>query len=210
MDIGRFFKRFTKKYHENPAIDALYQMSFPVNEPVNENVEKIILDLPDMAMVFQKVEHSLLKKTLLDQIEEYDSRMGSHISKKIDERKQEAIRRKISSLTLLSFYKELCEYLKATSIAFALTDALYYEMYHSLSSGKGFAEYLDYLKIRNPQFDDQNMTPAHKFGNDISQIVSITDPTFYFIIAQQAAVICASAGKLVRWVLFDEEIEQQE
>jgi len=203
MNIGKFLKRLTHKRHKNPAIEALHRSSFPVNEQIN----KIITDLPDMAMVFQKVEDSLLKKTLLDQIDEYDSRMGSQVSKKMNEIRQDAMRRKISSLTLLSFYNELFGYLKEPFVSFALTDALYYEMYQSLSSGQGFSEYLDYLKIRNPQFDDQNMTPAHKFGNDISQIVSITDPTFYFIIAQQAAVICASAGKLVRWVLFDEEIE---
>lgn len=205
MDIRRFFKQFTKKHHKNPAIDALYQASFPLDE----TVEKLISDLSDIAMVFHKVEHSLLQKTLLDQIEEYDARMGSQVSQKIDEKAQERMRQEITSLTLLSFYKAMCEYLKETHTAYALTDALYYEMYQSLSSGKGFAEYLDYLKIRNTHFDDQNMTPAHKFGNDISQIVSTTDPTFYFIIAQQAAVISASAEKLVRWVLFDEEIEKE-
>ncbi len=206
MNLIRFLKRFKKKHHANPAIDALYRGPLVVDECVS----KIIFALPDMAMVFRRAEHSLLKKTLLDQIDEYDIRMGSQLSKKIDEMKQEEIRRKISSLTLLSFYNELVEYLGETSTAYTLTDALHYEIYQSLSFGEGFTEYLDYLKVRNPHFDDQKMTPAHKFGNDISQIVSITDPTFYLIIAQQAAVICDSAGKLVRWVLFDEEISAEE
>ncbi len=201
-----FFRRFKKKLHENPAIDALYRNV----SPIEADVEKIIAALSDMAMVFRRVEDSLFKQALLDQIEEYDLRMGSQLKKKIDETKAASMRKNISSLALLSFHNELSGRWPGTSIAYALTDALHYERYQSLSSGKGFADYLAYANKRNIQNDDQLMTPAHKFGNDIAQILEISDPTFYFIIAQQTTVICESAGKLVRWVLFDEEIAAAE
>jgi len=201
-----FFGRFKKKLHENPAIDALYRNM----SPIGADVEKIVSALSDMAMVFGRAEDSLYKQALLDQIKEYDLRMGSKLAKKIDETKATAMRKNISSLTLLSFYNELSGRFPGTSIAYALTDALHYECYQSLASGEGFADYLDYLNKRSGQGDDQLMTPAHKFGNDIAQILEISDPTFYFIIAQQTAVICESAGKLVRWVLFDEEITAAE
>lgn len=206
MDITQFFGRFRKKLHENSAIDTLYRSS----SPIDSDTEKIISALPDVAMVLQRVEHSLFERALLDQIKEYDLRMGSQLTKKITEPKTKSMCKRVTSLTLLSFYKILCEHLKDTSVAYALSDALHYEIYQSLSSGEGFAEYLNYLAKRKAQDDVELMTPAHKFGNDIAQIMEVSDPTFYFIIAQQTAVICDSAGKLVRWVLFDEEIEEAE
>lgn len=196
----RFKNLFKKKRHPNPVINDLYKKG----AVINKEVEKIVLELPNLAEAIRQGRQSLLQKSLLDQISEYDHQTGRQILKEIDEDKKEAMIGKLTAMMLLSLYDELSSVFKDTALPSSLTLALHYEIYRALPSNDGFVEYLDY---QNPHFEDPKMAPAHKFANDIAEILSISDQLFYFVIAQQVAVISEVSRKLIRWVLFDEAIE---
>ncbi|MBN4053160.1 hypothetical protein JYT92_00245 [bacterium AH-315-L15] len=196
----RFNNLFKKRRHPNPAINDLYRHS----GSIDKKIEKIVSDLPYLAEAVRQGGTSLLQKTLIDQIKEYDSRTGREISKNINEAKSEAMLEKLTGMMLLAFYEECATMFQDETMPSYLTTALHYELYQSLPSDQGFVAYLTY---QNPHFENPNMAPAHKFGNDIAEIVSVSDQLFYFIIAQQAAVISDVTKKLIRWVLFDEPME---
>jgi len=194
-----FRNPFKKQRHPNPAIHDLYVKK----DTVDPALEKLVADLPNMAEAIRQGTASLLQKTLIDQIAEYDKRTGRELSKRIDKDKSEAMRQKLTGMMLLAFYEEIAGAFKDPELPSYLTSALHYELYRVIPKDEGFVEYLHY---QNPHFEDPAMAPAHKFGNDIAAILSISDQLFYLIIAQQAVVISDVSKQLIRWVLFDEAI----
>ncbi|MFQ5781267.1 MAG: hypothetical protein ACE5HN_10860, partial [Nitrospiria bacterium] len=85
-----------------------------------------------------------------------------------------------------------------------LTDALHFEIYRMLPSKNSFIEYLTY---ENPNFEDPDMAPAFKFGNDIADIFEIQDFSFSLMISQQSPLITEIFKKIIRLILFNEPIE---
>jgi len=193
-------QKFFRKKHPNPAIHALYRK----HETLHEKVEVIIPLLSKLAETYVEGGEYLLHKTLLEQFKEYDAQYGSSLSKEITEEKSALMLRKITSLMLMTCFKELSRVLPDGPYPSALTDALHYEIYTALPSNDSFVAYLTY---ENPNIEDRKMAPAFKFGDDIAQIVAMPDLSFSFLVAQQVAVISDISGRLTRWVLFDEPIE---
>ncbi len=195
----RFRNPFKKSRYPNPAIDDLFRKQGEFDPAL----EKIVSSLPDLADAIRQGASALLQKTLIEQIAEYDKRTGRELVKRIDEDKSEAMLQKLTSMMLLTVYEELAAQFQDPAVPSYLTSALHYDLYKVIPGEEGFVEYLHY---QNPHFDDPAMAPAHKFGNDIAAILSISDQLFYLIIAQQAVVISDVSKQLIRWVLFDEEI----
>ncbi|VAX32434.1 hypothetical protein MNBD_NITROSPIRAE01-2149 [hydrothermal vent metagenome] len=160
--------------------------------------------LPKLAETYKEGGVYLLHKTLLDQFEEYDAQYGVTLSKEITEEKSAQMLDKITSLMLMTCFKELSRVLPEGSSPSALTDALHYEIYGALPNKDSFVAYLTY---ENPNFEDHKMAPAFKFGKDISEIVAMPDLAFSFLVSQQFAVISDVSGRLTRWILFDEPME---
>ncbi len=193
-------KKLFGKKHPNPAIYALYRKQ----DPLDPKVETIIPLLPKLAEIYHEGGIYLLHKTLLEQFKEYDDQYDSNLSKEMTEEKSAQMLRKITSLMLMTFFKELSRILPDGPYPSGLTDALHYEIYGVLPSDDSFVTYLTY---ENPNVEDSNLAPAFKFGEDIAQIVAMPDLSFSFLAAQQVAVISDISGRLTRWVLFDEPIE---
>lgn len=191
---------FNRKKHANPAIHALYKKQ-KLPDP---KVEEIIPLLPKLAETYKEGGVYLLHKTLLDQFEEYDAQYGVTLSKEITEEKSAQMLDKITSLMLMTCFKELSRVLPEGPSPSALTDALHYEIYGALPNKDSFVAYLTY---ENPNFEDHKMAPAFKFGKDISEIVAMPDLAFSFLVSQQFAVISDVSGRLTRWILFDEPME---
>lgn len=195
------FKNFFKKQqHPNPAINSLYH----VVGSLAPKADEMIPLLPKLAETYQEGGAYLLHKTLLSQFEEYDTQYGCSLSEEMSEEKSARMLRKIMSLMLVSFFRELSSIFPEGPYPASITDALHYEIYQSLPSEDSF---VGYLRYKNPNFEDARMAPAYKFGNDVAEILGIPDLSFSFMAAQQAAVISEIARKLMRWVLFDEPIE---
>lgn len=198
--MGLFQRLFRRKKHPNPAINALHYSVGSFDPKVSE----MILLLPKLSETFQEGGAYLLQKTLLTQFKEYDAQYGANLSEEVNEEKSKQMLVRVMSLMLVVFFKELSRILPDGPYPSALSDALHYEIYGALPGKESFIAYLTY---ENPNFEDAKMSPAFKFGNDISEIVSVSDLSFSFMAAQQVAVISDIASRLTRWVLFNEPIE---
>ncbi len=196
-----FKNLFKRQHYPNPAINTLF---YTVGQ-FDDTVEEMVSLLPKLAETYQEGGTYLLHKTLLSQFEEYDVQYGQDLSIQIDEEKSERMLRKIMSLMLVSFFRALSSHFPDGPYPSALSDALHYEIYQSLPDEDSFVDYLTY---ENRNFEDSRMAPAYKFGNDIAEILSIPDLSFSFMVAQQVAVISDISNRLMRWVFFDEPIEQ--
>ncbi len=199
--MGLFKNIFQKKRHANPAINRLYHSL----DSFDPKIEAMIPLLPKLAQTYEEGGTYLLHKTLLSQFKEYDVEYGHTLSEELNEKKSEDMLRKVISLMLVSFFRELSSLFPEGPYPSAMTDALHYEIYHALPGSED--SFVEFLLYKNPKFEDVRMAPAYKFGNDISEILSIPDLTFSFMVAQQVAVISDISRRLMRWVFFDEPIE---
>ncbi|MFQ5588029.1 MAG: hypothetical protein ACE5F7_04245 [Nitrospiria bacterium] len=196
-----FFKNiFQKPKYANPALNTLYRSEGAFDADVGKMADL----LPKLSETYEEGGAYLLHKTLLSQFEEYDAQYGRSLSEEMNEEKSARMLRKVTSLMLVSFFRELSSIYPEGPYPGALTDALHYEMYGVLPAEDSF---VDYLRYQNPNFEDARMAPAYKFGNDIAEILAIPDLSFSFMAAQQAAVISDISKRLMRWVFFDEPIE---
>ncbi|MFQ5598191.1 MAG: hypothetical protein ACE5GK_09080 [Nitrospiria bacterium] len=198
--MALFKNPFKKHRHSNPAIADLYR----ITEHIDGDLETAISALPNLAEAVRQGARTLLQRSLLDQIKEYDLRTGRHILENIDATMEEAMLKKLTGMMLLFCHEELSKLFRRETVPSILTTALHYEIYKALPKEEGFVAYLQY---QNPHFEDPKMAPAHKFGNDIAKIVSVSDQLFYLIIAQQTSVISEVSVRLIRWVLLGEAID---
>ncbi|MFQ5949838.1 MAG: hypothetical protein ACE5J1_04040 [Nitrospiria bacterium] len=191
---------FQRQRHENPAIEPLYRKG----RSIDLKTEEIISLLPKLAGAVEEGTAYLYKKVLQEQIQEYDARFGCNVSTLMNDTRKSAILRKLTSLMLVSFFNELSALYPDASLPSSLTDALHFEIYRMLPSKNSFIEYLTY---ENPNFEDPDMAPAFKFGNDIADIFEIQDFSFSLMISQQSPLITEIFKKIIRLILFNEPIE---
>ncbi len=193
-----WFKRlFKKPYHPNPAINALYHSKKTLPPKVSE----IIPLLPKLGEVYQEGAAYLLHKVLLSQIKAYDEQYGSSVLDEIDEEKSTEMVQILTRLMIFYYFKALSRIFPEDPYPSVLANALHFEIYNVMPEKESYIAYLSY---KNQNFDDAEMAPAYKFGNDIAAIVAIPDLSFCMMITQQAAVILDISQKLMRWILFDE------
>ena len=185
---------------KNSAIEKLYRYQ----KEMDPRTERLIVALPQMAEAARQGGDYLYREVLHDLIRNYDLRFGSDVLSLIDDSKKAALIRKLTSLALAQFFKELAELYPDTAVPSLLTDALHFEIYGALPSQDSF---IDYLSYRNANFEDPKAAPAFKFGNDVAEILETLDLSFSFMVSQQYMIVREVSRKLIRFVLFNEPIE---
>ncbi len=186
---------FTGKTNRNPALKKLYQNRYALDP----RIQGIIPLLPKTAEAMVTGGEYLYRKIIQEVIEAYDQRYQLTVLTQIDEAKRSAMIRTLMSFMLFIFFSELSKTDPTASLF--LTNALHFEIYHSLPARESFVDYLNY---RNPNFEDPKLAPTFKFGNDIAQIVGVRDIPFSFAIAQQIPIISEATKTLIHLAIVNE------
>jgi len=165
----------------------------------DEATKALLAGLSGLAFGFSQGADAIYRQLLIEQFKDYEQRYGCTLLAHIDIVKQACLVRAVRSFMLYTFCHQIAESGKEQT-AIPLTSALYFEIYKE-KPAQGRGDFLDYIMYQNPHFEDRNMAPAFKFGNEIAQIMETMDMAFSMMASQQAILIAEITRRILNGLI---------